>query len=126
MADLGFKPELTLSILVTDFAAARRWYTEKLGFEEMYAVEEVGWAEFQTPLAGATIGLNRLDGPHPGAGSITIVFGVKDIAATRAELERRGVQFEGPTNEILGMVKLATFSDLDGNQLMLAESLGQP
>lgn len=125
MAALAFKPELTLSVLVTDFAAARRWYTEKLGFQEMYAVEEVGWAELQTPLGGATIGLNRLDGAHPGPGSVTITFGVQDIEAARAEMERRGVAFDGPTNEIPGMVKLATFHDPDGNAFMLAQTLGQ-
>jgi predicted enzyme related to lactoylglutathione lyase len=124
MNELGVKPELTLSVLVTDFPAARRWYTEKLGFQELYAVEEVGWAELQTPLAGATIGLNRLDGAHPGAGSVTITLGVTDIDATRAELERRGVMFDGPTNEIPGMVRLASFHDPDGNSLMLAQTLG--
>jgi predicted enzyme related to lactoylglutathione lyase len=124
MAGLGFKPELTLSVLVTDFDAARRWYAEKLGFQEMYAIEEVGWAEFQTPLSGATIGLNRLDGAHPGAGSVTITFGVSDIDVSRAELERRGITFDGPTNEIPGMVRLASFRDPDGNALMLAQTLG--
>ena len=125
MAALSFKPELTLSVLVTDWDAARRWYSEKLGFQEMYAIEEVGLAELQTPLGGATIGLNRLEGAHPGAGSVTITFGVQDIDATRAELEKRGVAFDGPTNEIPGMVKLATFHDPDGNSLMLAQTLGQ-
>lgn len=125
MTELSFKPELTLSVLVTDFAAARRWYTEKLGFKEMYAVEEVGWVELQTPLGGATIGLNRLEAAHPGPGSVTITFGVQDIDATRAELEKRGVAFDGPTNEIPGMVKLAPFHDPDGNALMLAQTLGQ-
>jgi predicted enzyme related to lactoylglutathione lyase len=125
MAALSFKPELTLSVLVTDWDAARRWYSEKLGFQEMYAIEEVGWAELQTPLGGATIGLNRLEGAHPGPGSVTITFGVQDIEATRAELEKRGVQFDGPTNEIPGMVKLATFHDPDGNAMMLAQTLGQ-
>jgi predicted enzyme related to lactoylglutathione lyase len=125
MSALSFKPELTLSVLVTDFADARRWYAEKLGFQEMYAVEEVGWAELQTPLGGATMGLNRLDGAHPGPGSVTITFGVQDIDATRAELERRGVNFDGPTQEIPGMVKLARFHDPDGNALMLAQTLGQ-
>lgn len=125
MAALAFKPELTLSVLVTDFGAARLWYAEKLGFQELYAVEEVGWAELQTPLGGATIGVNRVEGAHPGAGSVTITFGVQDIDVTRAELERRGVEFDGPTDELPGMVKLARFHDPDGNALMLAQTLGQ-
>ena len=49
--------------------------------------------------------------------------GVKDIAAARSVLEARGVEFDGETAEIPGLVKLASFRDPDGNALMLAESL---
>ena len=33
------------------------------------------------------------------------------------------MRFDGETNEIEGMVKLATFYDPDGNSFMLAQSL---
>lgn len=125
MTDLGFRPELTLAVLVSDWEAARRWYAEKLGFQELYAIEEAGWAEMQSPLTGATIGLNRVESAHPGPGSVTITFGVTNIDATRAEMEKRGVAFDGPTQEIPGMVRLATFTDPDGNEMMLAQSLAQ-
>ncbi|MCH7849940.1 MAG: VOC family protein, partial [Planctomycetes bacterium] len=38
--------------------------------------------------------------------------------------ERRGVRFDGPTEEIPGIVKLASLFDPDNNRLMLYESLG--
>ncbi len=119
-----FKPELVISVAVSDWAAARKWYSEKLGFTETWAIEEGGWAEFQSPLTGAIIGLSNLNGePHPGAGGVTVTFGVPDIDAARAELEGNGVAFDGPTNELPGMVKLATFRDPDGNTFMLAQNL---
>ena len=59
-------------------------------------------------------------------GGTTITFGVSDIEAARTELEANRVQFTGPTTELPGMVKLATFKDPDGNEMMLAENLMQP
>jgi predicted enzyme related to lactoylglutathione lyase len=56
-------------------------------------------------------------------GGATLTFGVTDIAAARAHLERHGVRFDGDTREIEGMVRLATFYDLDGNSFMLAQRL---
>jgi hypothetical protein len=48
---------------------------------------------------------------------------VKDIDAARSQMERKKVRFDGPTQEIPGMVKLATFFDPDGNAHMLYQSL---
>jgi len=121
---LTLKPELTVSILVSDWDAARAWYREKLGLEEGFVVD--GWAELNGPL-GVVVGLSALNGePHPGAGGVTLVFGVEDIAAARSELEANGVQFLGPTDETPGMVRLASFQDPDGNVMMLAQNLMQP
>lgn len=43
---------------------------------------------------------------------------VDDVAATRAELEAKGVQFFGDTFDT-GVCNMAIFADPDGNQLML-------
>ena len=51
------------------------------------------------------------------------MFGVVDIDVARAELEGKGVRFDGDTIELPGMVKLASFFDPDGNRYMLAQSL---
>ena len=51
------------------------------------------------------------------------MFGVADIDAARQSLESAGVEFDGDTEVIEGMVKTATFYDPDGNALMLAEDL---
>ena len=50
----------------------------------------------------------------------------KELALVkRKRLQATGVQFEGKTEEIPGVVKLATFRDPSGNRLQLCQVLGQ-
>ncbi len=56
-------------------------------------------------------------------GGATLVFGVADVDSARAQLEAKDVRFDGETQTIPDMVKLATFFDPDGNTFMLAEDL---
>ena len=58
-----------------------------------------------------------------GQGAITPTFRVVDIDAARGHLEGNGVRCDGETNEVPGMVRLATFYDPDGNPWMLAQVL---
>jgi CreA protein len=46
---------------------------------------------------------------------------VTDIDVARGYLESKGVRFDGETNNVGGMVLLATFFDPDGNSWMLAQ-----
>ncbi len=112
---------IALSIPVQDLDASLAWFSDKLGFQEMFKVAEAGWAEVSTPAEGVTIGLNQ--GAEGTGGGSTPVFGVEDIDAARAELEAKGVPFDGDTIELPGMVKLATFLDPDCNRYMFAQSL---
>ena len=107
-----------------DFKRSAKWYQDVLGFQPLYAMEEMGWGEFATHIPGVTIGLGV--GEEVPQGGAVLTFSVKDAAATRAALEGNGVQFEGPNNEIPGMVILATFLDPDGNRFMLAQTLQAP
>ena len=52
----------------------------------------------------------------------TPTWGVADIDAARASLEGKGVRFDGETQDVSGMVKLAMFYDPDGNPFMLAQN----
>ena len=117
-----FNGTITLSTAVRDLDAAIAWFKDTLGFEEHFKVAEAGWAEVTTPVEGVTVGLSQ-SAEAPARGGATPVFGVTDIAAARAELEGKGVRFEGDTVELPGMVKLATFFDPDGNTYMFAQSL---
>ena len=46
------------------------------------------------------------------------LLNVDDVAAARAELEGKGVEFDGDTFDT-GVCHMATFSDPDGNKLVL-------
>ena len=68
------------------------------------------------------IGLSQVEKPNIGlAGKLT--WGVKDIDAARKVLEAKKVRFDGPTQEIPGMVKLATFFDPAGNPMMFYQDM---
>lgn len=117
-----YKDGATAALSVTDLKKAIAWYTDILGFKHMYTVDEMAWAELSTGLAGFNIGLGQREKVQTGGGAV-VTFGVADLDATRKWLESKNVKFEGPTHTIPGMVKLATFYDLDGNSLMLFQSL---
>ena len=113
---------LTAALSVKDLDASIPWYRDMLGFELIYRLENWGWCELKTSVPGVSLGLGETDEVKT-AGGATLTFNVTDIAAARGYLEERGVRFDGDTNEIEGMVKLATFYDPDGNSFMLAQSL---
>ena len=115
--------QVTISVSVADLDRAIEWYREALGFELIYKLDEYGWCEVATTIDGVSIGLNQGEGPKGGGSPF---FGVRDIEAARRHLESAGARFEGETTEIEGMVKLASFSDPDGNTFGLAQSVGAP
>lgn len=112
---------ITIAISVSDRHASARWYDEKLGFELLYHADDAGWSELRTRTAGVTLGLGEQTRPTPG--NAVPVFGVADIDAARKDLESAGVEFDGDTEVIEGMVSTATFYDPDRNALMLAQDL---
>ena len=106
-----------VSVPVTDVERAAAFYRDTLGLEQ---VSEGGWPEFQL---GENVSLYLIDptnigstfrGPH----TAHIALRVPDVAATRAELEGRGVAFDGDVLDT-GVCHMAFFKDPDGNQLML-------
>jgi CreA protein len=105
---------------VEDFEQAKKFYAEMLGLKKTFEIHS--WAEFAGAEGEATIGIaaNPHSGKEPGA---TVVLRVDDIEAERKRLEARGVKFEGKTEEIPGVVKLATFRDPSANRLQLAQPL---
>ncbi len=114
---------ITLALSVKDRHASATWYKEKLGFALRYHLDDAGWSEMSTNTEGVTLGFGEQSEPKPG--NCVPVFGVDDIDAARTALEGADVRFDGPTQEVPGMVKLATFYDPDDNALMLAQDLTQ-
>jgi catechol 2,3-dioxygenase-like lactoylglutathione lyase family enzyme len=106
-----------ISVPVTDVERATTFYRDTLGLEQVSAG---GWPEFQL---GENVSLYLIDptnigqeftGPH----STHIALRVPDVAATRRELEERGVAFDGEVLDT-GVCHMAFFRDPDGNALML-------
>jgi len=124
-APMDFTGQLTLAMQVKDWKKARDWYQSTLGFTLEYEMEHMGWCELNTPVTGVNVGISQVENPKVGAGPVP-TFGVADIDAARAHLESRDVRFDGETQTIPDMVRLATFYDPDGNALMLFQMLGQP
>jgi catechol 2,3-dioxygenase-like lactoylglutathione lyase family enzyme len=108
-----------VTVMVGDFDRAVRFYTETLGLDMRYRAGN-HWAEIAT--AGLTIGLHEAGehGPRPGAqGALSIGLQVADIAGAMADLEGKGIPFGQVVED--GPIKLAHFSDPDGNPLYLCQ-----
>jgi catechol 2,3-dioxygenase-like lactoylglutathione lyase family enzyme len=119
---LGFGTSVVCSIGVADLGRSVDWYRDTLGFEPIYALPELGWAELRTHIPNVVVGLSQVEEVKLGGGA-TLTFGVHDLDSARARLERAGVAFDGDTLVIPDEVKLATFFDPDGNALMLFQGL---
>lgn len=114
---------INIALSVKDRAASTAWFKKHLGFEEIFSVDEAGWTELATNTPGVTIGLGEAQDVK--FGNTMPVFGVDDFDKSREALEKAGVEFDGDTIEVEGMVKVAAFFDPDGNGLMIAEDLSK-
>src|SRR5262249_34948738 len=109
-----------LFLYVTDLAAWRAFYTERVGLQVIE--EDADCVKFD---AGTVIlALNRardhgIELPRPRNNSSDIVFLVKDAEATRAVLERRGLTLLPTSAYQPG--KIIDFYDPDGHWLTLYE-----
>jgi catechol 2,3-dioxygenase-like lactoylglutathione lyase family enzyme len=106
-----------VSVPVTDLERSTRFYEETLGLRK--APGDGAWPEFETGnvsiyLIDPTNVGAQFTGPH----NSHIALRVPDVAGARAELEAKGVGFEGDTLDT-GVCHMAFFRDPDGNALML-------
>ena len=107
-----------ISVPVTDMERATSFYRDTLGLPQLPA--HGAFPEFQLG-ENVSLYLVELDAigrsftaPH----TPDIALRVPDVAATREELESRGVAFDGDIFDT-GVCHMAFFKDPDGNQLML-------
>ena len=111
-----------VSIPIRDVSAAADFYENVLGLERSISWQRPGeealGVEFETGTVTIALVVAEKLGipfqPH----KVPIAFQVDDVAATRTELESRGVTFKG---EIIdsGVCHQAIFEDPDGNTLDL-------
>ena len=118
---LAYIGELTCSIGVSDLTRSIDWYTAVLGCNLLYRADEIGWCEMSTSVGKVNVGLSQNE-QVPQGGGATLTWGVSDIEAAKAHLDRHGVHQDGPIRHIPGLVRLLTFFDPDGNAIMLFQA----
>lgn len=116
---IAYRPILVLQLGVANLDRAVAFYRDVMEFQVREQREDLKFAHIVTNVPGLEIGLSE-GSTLSGTGAAVVNFGVTDVAAARAVLERRGVKFSGPTQVIPGKVALAGFTDPDGNRLRLA------
>jgi catechol 2,3-dioxygenase-like lactoylglutathione lyase family enzyme len=111
-----------VSVPTKNLSAARDFYENVLGLEasklwQGQGSDPVG-AEFETgTVTIAVIDCDKLGIPYQPI-KVPIAFRVDDVPAARAELESRGVSFQGDIIDS-GVCHQAIFEDPDGNTLDL-------
>jgi predicted enzyme related to lactoylglutathione lyase len=111
-----------VSVPTQDLDAARAYYADVLGLPCSSVWQRPGHeamgAEFETgQMTIALIAPEKVGIPF-SANCVPIALHVDDVAAARAALESRGVEFAGDTIDS-GVCHMAHFKDPDGNVLML-------
>jgi catechol 2,3-dioxygenase-like lactoylglutathione lyase family enzyme len=105
-----------VSFLTEDLQRAKRFYTEVLGLE----VETEGESDMELRCGQVTLdifdasSIGQPFAPSPAG----LALRVADVDAARAELEEKGVEFDGDTIET-SVCRQAWFKDPDGNAIML-------
>lgn len=99
----------------TDARRSVEFYVDTLGLRQ----DERSWNEFWIGETCFAIWMPEQFGGtfEPQPNSIALLH-VDDVEAARAELEARGVEFEGDTFDT-GVCHMAQFKDPDGNRLTL-------
>ena len=106
---------------VSDLDAARAFYTQQLGFEQVYVDEEGQWIR----LRGNGVELALAEGEFAGQAAGDDVVAAIDVADLKAEADRlreAGVNI-GVVVEIPGAIRLLDVFDPDGNRIQLSEEI---
>ena len=105
-----------VSVLTQDLPRAKRFYTEVLGL----TVETEGDSDMELRCGQVTLDVfdpSSIGQPF-AVSPAGLALRVEDVDAARAELEGKGVVFDGETI-VTSVCKQAWFKDPDGNALML-------
>ena len=111
-----------VSVYVTDWEGAKKFYRETLAWPVAYGDDQVGWEEYgrdnETHLA-----INRWDGPEspPAKGGATPVFAVQDAYQVTEALRAKCVRCDDVV-AIPNVVTYGTFYDPEGNRFQFASN----
>ena len=116
-----------VSLAVTDWEAAKKWYRDVLDWPVAFSSDEAGWEEYGEE-GQAHVSISRTDhapaehtpGAPEGARGTTLVLGVQDAHAATAALQKKGVKCDEVVT-IPGMVTYGTCYDPFGNRLQFVQ-----
>ena len=103
-----------VSLEVTDWEAAKKWYREVLGWPVDFSSDEAGWEEYGVE-GQAHVSISRSDHTTQHGGT-TLVLSVQDAHAVTAALKKKGVKCDEVT-VIPNMVTYGTCYDPYGNRI---------
>jgi predicted enzyme related to lactoylglutathione lyase len=107
-----------VAVPTNDLDAAVEFYGTTLGLERSVHHPERHFAEFETGTVTLSVIVAEKFGLDYQPNHNALALHVEDVAAARATLAERGVQFAGDTLDT-GVCHMAFFADPDGNALML-------
>jgi predicted enzyme related to lactoylglutathione lyase len=105
-----------VTIPIRDIERAKNFYGEILGLE--LERDTRGGAEYKAGQVTLALWDPTMIGREFKPAPNEVALRVADVAAAREELEAKGVEFHGDTFDT-GVCHIASFSDPDGNALML-------
>ncbi len=103
---------------VRDLDAARAFYREVLGFEEVFVDFDERWSR----LTHGQMEIALAEGEPDEAGGVAHVD-VEDVKRESDRLREAGVEV-GIVFELHGQIRLVDVFDPDGNRIQLAQTLG--
>lgn len=112
--------QANVTLIVNDIERAVQFYTDVLGLH-LKARYDNQFAQVEAP--GTIIALHPAvkNGPQPGKSeSMSIGFSVDNLDMTIEQLKSKGIVFSRISDDV--QVRLAFFTDSDGNPLYLSQS----
>lgn len=109
----------------TDGERAAEFYGDVLGLKRSKQWGDMPAYEFET--GSLTVAVMQMDafGQEFSPNAAPLALQVEDVAASRTELESKGVEFGAETMDS-GVCHMAFFEDPDGNSLMLHSRYAPP
>jgi predicted enzyme related to lactoylglutathione lyase len=106
-----------ITVPTQDYAKASEFYGDVLGLPFSKQWGDMPAGEFETGTLTIAVMQSDAFGQEFHRHTAPVALHVDDVAAARAELESKGVEFHADTMDS-GVCHMAFFSDPDGNQLM--------
>lgn len=112
--------QANVTVMVNNMEKAVRFYTDFLGLKLKTRFGDQ-FAQVEAPGTIIALHPSNKDGPQPGKSeSLSIGFAVDNLDTAMSELKEKGIVFLRVTDDT--QVKLAFFTDPDGNPLYLSQS----